>query len=165
MDDHGMHRGEGVRVHPAERDEPADHDALGRRAGRRGHARPLTGPVARAPSGLSARLQVLFLASAPARRWTEDERCSSGREPRAPAAPVEGSPGALAAPGGQLLLLRAFLGVTFTFAGLQKLANPNFLRSGPPGSFDQQLLGAMVTSPLSTGSSSCRATPRPSSPW
>ncbi|MCU1491186.1 MAG: Rieske (2Fe-2S) domain protein [Acidimicrobiaceae bacterium] len=62
------------------------------------------------------------------------------------------SDGALArlfsAPGGQLLLLRAFLGFTFTFAGLQKLANPGFFRTGAPGSFNQQLLGAMITSPI-----------------
>jgi thiosulfate dehydrogenase [quinone] large subunit len=52
------------------------------------------------------------------------------------------------APGGALLVLRAFLGVTFTFAGLQKLANPNFFRATAPGSFQQQLRGSMLTSPL-----------------
>ena len=54
----------------------------------------------------------------------------------------------LRAPGGTLLLLRAFLGVTFTFAGLQKLANPNFLSATAPGSFQQQLRGSILTSPL-----------------
>jgi thiosulfate dehydrogenase [quinone] large subunit len=56
--------------------------------------------------------------------------------------------GALAAPGGALLLLRAFLGVTFVFAGLQKLANPDFLSTTAPGSFRQQLRGSIITSPL-----------------
>ncbi len=55
---------------------------------------------------------------------------------------------ALAAPGGTLLLLRAFLGVTFVFAGSQKLANPNFFSASAPGSFQEQLRGSMITSPL-----------------
>ena len=46
------------------------------------------------------------------------------------------------------LVFRAFLGVTFTFAGLQKLANPNFFRSSSPTSFYQQLKGSSRTSPL-----------------
>jgi thiosulfate dehydrogenase [quinone] large subunit len=52
------------------------------------------------------------------------------------------------APGGNLLVLRAFLGGTFCFAGLQKLANANFFRAGAPGSFHAQLEGAIATSPL-----------------
>jgi thiosulfate dehydrogenase [quinone] large subunit len=51
-------------------------------------------------------------------------------------------------PGASLLVLRAFLGVTFTFAGLQKLANPNFFKATAPGSFQQQLQGSILTSPL-----------------
>jgi thiosulfate dehydrogenase [quinone] large subunit len=54
----------------------------------------------------------------------------------------------LSTPGAPLLVLRAFLGVTFTFAGLQKLANPNFFRATAPGSFRQQLEGSILTSPL-----------------
>jgi thiosulfate dehydrogenase [quinone] large subunit len=50
--------------------------------------------------------------------------------------------------GGSLLILRLFLGVTFCFAGLQKLANPNFLKASAPGSFVAQLHGAIITSPL-----------------
>jgi thiosulfate dehydrogenase [quinone] large subunit len=46
------------------------------------------------------------------------------------------------------IVLRAFLGVTFTFAGLQKLANPNFFRSSSPSSFYRQLQGSIATSPL-----------------
>src|ERR1019366_5165942 len=54
----------------------------------------------------------------------------------------------LSTPGASLLVLRAFLRVTFTFAGLQKLANPNFFRATAPGSFQQQLQGSILTSPL-----------------
>lgn len=50
--------------------------------------------------------------------------------------------------GGPLLILRAFLGVTFLYAGLQKLANPDFFRSNAPGSFLEQVRGAITTSPL-----------------
>ena len=45
-------------------------------------------------------------------------------------------------------MLRAFLGVTFTFAGLQKLANPKFFSATAAGSFQQQLRGSILTSPL-----------------
>lgn len=51
-------------------------------------------------------------------------------------------------PGGAVLVLRAFLGITFTFAGLQKLANSSFLTSYGPGSFREQLSGSIATSPL-----------------
>jgi thiosulfate dehydrogenase [quinone] large subunit len=54
----------------------------------------------------------------------------------------------LRGPGGTLLLLRGFLGVTFTFAGLQKLANPNFFKTSAPASFAAQVRGAILTSPL-----------------
>ncbi|HVB05169.1 MAG TPA: Rieske (2Fe-2S) protein [Acidimicrobiales bacterium] len=50
--------------------------------------------------------------------------------------------------GGPLLFLRAFLGVTFVFAGLQKLANQNFFSATAPGSFQEQLRGSILTSPL-----------------
>jgi thiosulfate dehydrogenase (quinone) large subunit len=75
------------------------------------------------------------------------------RREESPHHPTEGAPSlSLAsifrAPGGSLLVLRAFLGVTFTFAGLQKLANPNFFSSTAAGSFQQQLRGSILTSPL-----------------
>ena len=54
----------------------------------------------------------------------------------------------LGAPGGSLLVLRAFLGVTFAFAGLQKLTNHEFFNATAPGSFQQQLRGSILTSPL-----------------
>src|SRR5580658_4297318 len=47
-----------------------------------------------------------------------------------------------------LLPLRLFLGVTFAYAGLQKLANPNFFRSQSPISIQAQLIAASHTSPL-----------------
>jgi thiosulfate dehydrogenase [quinone] large subunit len=47
-----------------------------------------------------------------------------------------------------LVPLRAFLGFTFCFAGLQKLANPNFFRSASPISIQAQLVAAQRSSPL-----------------
>lgn len=42
-------------------------------------------------------------------------------------------------PGTALLPLRVFLGVTFTYAGFQKLSDPNFLTRGAPTSIGTQL--------------------------
>jgi thiosulfate dehydrogenase [quinone] large subunit len=50
--------------------------------------------------------------------------------------------------GWALLPLRAFLGITFVFAGLQKLANPAFFNSGNPASIQAQLAAAQRISPL-----------------
>ena len=47
-----------------------------------------------------------------------------------------------------LLPLRAFLGFTFCFAGLQKLANPGFFQAGAPGSIQAQMAGAARLSPI-----------------
>jgi thiosulfate dehydrogenase (quinone) large subunit len=44
--------------------------------------------------------------------------------------------------------LRAFLGFTFCFAGLQKLANPGFFQATNPGSIQAQLAGAVRRSPI-----------------
>ena len=57
-------------------------------------------------------------------------------------------PRALALSGWALLPLRAFLGVTFTFAGLQKLANPNFFNANSPSSIQAQLIASIRISPL-----------------
>jgi len=46
-----------------------------------------------------------------------------------------------------LLPLRAFLGFTFTFAGLQKLANPGFFDASNPASIQAQLAAAARLSP------------------
>ena len=47
-----------------------------------------------------------------------------------------------------LLPLRAFLGFTFCFAGLQKLANPGFFDAANPASIQSQLAGAARLSPI-----------------
>lgn len=44
--------------------------------------------------------------------------------------------------------LRIFLGVTFLFAGLQKLSNPNFFNAKSPNSIHAQLVGAARFSPI-----------------
>ena len=50
--------------------------------------------------------------------------------------------------GWALLPLRAFLGVTFFFAGLQKLANPNFFNPQSPSGIQAQLIASERISPL-----------------
>ena len=50
--------------------------------------------------------------------------------------------------GRALLPLRAFLGFTFCFAGLQKLANPDFIQASNPVSIQAQLAGAVRRSPV-----------------
>lgn len=51
-------------------------------------------------------------------------------------------------PGGPQLILRAFLGVTFTYASLQKLTNRFFFQAANPGSIQAQLHAAIATSPI-----------------
>jgi thiosulfate dehydrogenase [quinone] large subunit len=50
--------------------------------------------------------------------------------------------------GWSMLVLRAFLGFTFCFAGLQKLANPGFFTATNPASIQSQLAGAARRSPV-----------------
>src|SRR5664280_1118517 len=52
------------------------------------------------------------------------------------------------APGWPLLPLRLFLGVTFVYAGLQKLANRSFLTGSSSASIHAQLNAAVRTSPI-----------------
>jgi thiosulfate dehydrogenase [quinone] large subunit len=47
-----------------------------------------------------------------------------------------------------LLPLRAFLGVTFVYAGIDKLTDPNFLQATGPGSIGAQLDGFVKVSPI-----------------
>jgi len=47
-----------------------------------------------------------------------------------------------------LLPLRFFLGGTFVFAGLQKLANPNFFNAQSPSSIQAQLIASARVSPI-----------------
>jgi thiosulfate dehydrogenase [quinone] large subunit len=58
---------------------------------------------------------------------------------RQPRSPVE--------PGIALLPLRLFLGVTFVYAGVQKLSDPGFLRQGAPSYIGTQLVGFANGSP------------------
>jgi thiosulfate dehydrogenase [quinone] large subunit len=55
---------------------------------------------------------------------------------------------ALYAAGWVVLPLRLFLGFTFCFAGLQKLANPGFFDAANPASIQAQLSGAARLSPI-----------------
>ncbi len=57
-------------------------------------------------------------------------------------------PRAYALSGWAILPLRAFLGFTFCFAGLQKLANPNFFNAASPSSIQAQLIASIRISPL-----------------
>jgi len=57
-------------------------------------------------------------------------------------------PHTLASAGWVLLPLRAFLGFTFVFAGLQKLANPAFFNAANPASIQAQLASARRASPI-----------------
>lgn len=56
--------------------------------------------------------------------------------------------GSTSLPGWVLLPLRAFLGFTFIFAGLQKISNRQFFTSGAPGSIQEQLQASLHTSPV-----------------
>ena len=80
----------------------------------------------------------------------EEQTAGAAAPGRAPrfwgwAAPT---PRALHSAGWVLLPLRAFLGVTFLFAGLQKLANPAFFKASNPVSIQAQLAGAARRSPI-----------------
>lgn len=57
-------------------------------------------------------------------------------------------PGGTVPTGWFLLPLRLFLGATFLFAGMQKLADPNFLRTTSPTSIHAQLLATAHSSPI-----------------
>jgi thiosulfate dehydrogenase [quinone] large subunit len=74
--------------------------------------------------------------ASPAARWRRRTRFD--RPPPRP----------FALSGWALLPLRAFLGFTFTFAGLQKLANPNFFDANSPSSIQAQLIASNRISPL-----------------
>ncbi len=92
------------------------------------------------------------MTSNTARRARSAERRAEAATP-APAGPsgdvwkVRRADGSVAT-GWVLMPLRLFLGVTFLFAGLQKLANPNFFRDASPSSIHAQLAGAARSSPV-----------------
>lgn len=87
---------------------------------------------------------------------TADGAATDGGRPRRAGSPsaarrwlfVAPPPRATTLSGWALLPLRLFLGVTFCFAGLQKLANPNFFNANDPGGIQAQLIAAERTSPL-----------------
>lgn len=77
----------------------------------------------------------------------------TGGRPRSSQAPVwalgpHWAAQGLRQPGWVLLPLRAFLGFTFCYAGLQKLANPDFFNAGSPGSVQHQMSMLAATSPI-----------------
>jgi thiosulfate dehydrogenase [quinone] large subunit len=67
---------------------------------------------------------------------------------RPPADPRQWASWLRSFPGGHLLVLRAFLGVTFCFAGLQKLASRGFFQATNPGSIQSQLRASALTTPV-----------------
>ncbi len=67
---------------------------------------------------------------------------------RPPANPRRWAGWARSVPGGHLLVLRAFLGVTLCFAGLQKLANRAFFEKASPSSIYAQLQASARTTPV-----------------
>ena len=76
--------------------------------------------------------------------WAPSRSARHRRRARFDAPP----PRSLALSGWALLPLRAFLGFTFCFAGLQKLANPNFFNANSPSSIQAQLIASIRISPL-----------------
>lgn len=74
---------------------------------------------------------------------TDTSRPHRTRSARWPTSPVSS-----AHAGWVLLPLRGFLGVTFVFAGLQKLANPGFFDANNPASIQAQLAEAVRSSPI-----------------
>jgi len=111
----------------------------GRKAARR---RPSAGSselgvVERRPRGLVHRSDPA--SPWPVMRWIQDSNERSWLAPPARA---------LHLTGWAVLPLRAFLGFTFCFAGLQKLANPGFFSTSNPSSIQAQLAGAARRSPI-----------------
>ena len=113
------------------------------------------------PQGQASRR--LVGSSAPARTPTAGTSRTASREPAPEPVPASRRhnerrwldprwlgppPRARFSAGWALLPLRAFLGFTFVFAGLQKLANPGFFDASNPASIQAQLAGAALRSPI-----------------
>jgi thiosulfate dehydrogenase [quinone] large subunit len=96
----------------------------------------------RQPGGGGARI-LARSAAPPAQSRTAARATPSPAHPWA-----QPPPRALSMAGWALLPLRAFLGITFCFAGLQKLANPAFFDAANPISIQAQLHGAVRRSPV-----------------
>ena len=85
----------------------------------------------------------------PARRPAQPSARRGGRSRRRRRTRFDGPPPRpFALSGWALLPLRAFLGFTFCFAGLQKLANPNFFNANSPSGIQAQLIASIRISPL-----------------
>lgn len=85
----------------------------------------------------------------PARRPAQPSARRDGRSRRRRRTRFDGPPPRpFALSGWALLPLRAFLGFTFCFAGLQKLANPNFFNANSPSGIQAQLIASIRISPL-----------------
>jgi len=82
------------------------------------------------------------------RQIERDQRGSDRSRPPQPRPVAEDPESALDRIGLALLLLRVFLGVTFVYAGLDKLIDPTFLRSAGPGSIAAQLAAFTRDSPV-----------------
>lgn len=67
---------------------------------------------------------------------------------REPGASLAGAPRASAVSTWALLPLRLFLGITFVYAGLQKLTDPQYFRPSAPGFIGKQISGFATGSPI-----------------
>ena len=104
-----------------------------------------------------SRRQRLRPRELPSSREPRSTPRSTANEPRPQREPVRRV--RRAAPGGPppplegvvlaLVLLRVFLGLTFVYAGLDKLIDPTFLRAAGPGSIGEQLAAFARDSPIS----------------
>ena len=105
----------------------------------------------RAPSGDAFRVRTGSIVPGHGRELvsatgTTQPVTSPGRPPPTMWMP-SGADGSVS-PGWFLVPLRLFLGGTFLFAGLQKLANPQFFSNDSPISIHAQLVGATHVSPI-----------------
>jgi thiosulfate dehydrogenase [quinone] large subunit len=73
---------------------------------------------------------------------------AKAKAPRSFKLPFKAPPRAWALAEWSLIPLRLFLGVTFLYASLQKLANPDFVHASSGISIQNQLSGAVRTSPI-----------------
>jgi len=67
---------------------------------------------------------------------------------RPPTDPRKWAGWARSVPGGHLVVLRAFLGVTFCYAGLDKLATRGFFQASNPASIQAQLNASALSTPV-----------------
>ena len=73
---------------------------------------------------------------------------AKAKAPRSYKLPFKAPPRAWALAEWSLVPLRLFLGITFLYASLQKLANPDFFNPNFGGSIQNQIAGSVKTSPI-----------------